>query len=74
MVSAVVAEGATSTRSGNSKNSAARWSIRPEKVAEKRRFCRLDGMTSKMERIWGINPMSIILSASSITMVFKSLV
>ena len=66
-----VLSGVTSIRVGHSKNSSASRSTRGGNVAEKRMFCRLVGTTSCTCRICGMNPMSIMRSASSKTMCFN---
>ena len=67
MVRAVVAGGATSTRSGDFRKRATRRWISPGIVAEKNNVCRIGGSSEHMRSMSGMKPMSSIRSASSMT-------
>ena len=72
MVDAVCATRATSTILGFKTNLAPILCISSDRVAEKKRVCRILGNSETIRSTSGIKPISSILSASSITRIFTS--
>jgi hypothetical protein len=69
MFSAVVAARATSTLAGLDRKVLVMRSISGAMVAEKKKVCRVKGVSEKMRSMSGMKPMSSIRSASSTTMI-----